>query len=717
MITFTATGTADSSNLILPITNVATPRAVTATYLTNVITSDVLLEPVPQVTINPDVTTGLACAVGDDRDNDAICDSWETSSGLVIPYNGVTFAVPSAGTCHALYDGADPLNANLCPDPTKPDVYVQVSWMDGHRPDQNSLINVVNSYRNAPVTSPLGATGINLHILVDTTSMPIISSILLDGTVTNEIGFRQLKSQYFMTASDIALAPSAQADVATAKRQVFHYAAFVHDLSEAPGSSGWGEILGNDFIVSLGTFTGQVGSTNHHAGTFMHELGHNLNLNHGGPGTSSVNCKPPYLSVMNYLYQFNSANGGFMAGRPLDYSHSRIYYDESLLDEQAGIPASDPAGLSAVIARTDPSTGAITVKTVTTGLVADGVTSWADFNQNGIRETGTYAQNTHNFGIPDCTDTSVRGVGGFDDWHSLNFNFKTSSLFSNGVTMSTSNAVTNPALDDGFQHEITESTVAEVLAITAIPPDPPVNTAPVITSMSGPVDPILLGTVITTSATFTDVDVGDTHTAVWNWGDGTTTTLSAITDSTHSYTASGVYTITLTINDNNGGSASQSFQFAVVYDPSGGFVTGGGWITSPAGAYTTDTSLSGKATFGFVSKYLNGANVPTGDTKFQFKAASFDFKSKDYQWLVISGAKAQYKGTGTINGAGDYGFMLTSVDGDVSGGGGIDKLRLKVWTINTDSSVGGIIYDNNIGASDTTDPSTALGGGSITIHK
>ena len=269
-----------------------------------------------------------------------------------------------------------------------------------------------------------------------------------------------------------------------------------------------------------------------------------------------------------------------------------------------------------------------------------------------------------------------------------------------------------------FDYTVSDGSLTDVGRVTV--PVTAVNDAPEIISLSSSADPISLGTTSAASATFTDVDVGDIHTAIWDWGNGITTTASATAGSTtasYTYTAAGVYTIILTINDNNGGSASQSFQFVVVYDPSGGFVTGGGWINSPVGAYAENTSLSGKATFGFVSKYLKGANVPSGDTQFQFKTANFDFKSKDYQWLVIAGAKAQYKGTGIVNGAGNYGFMLTSVDGDISGGGGIDKFRLKVWTINIDGSDGGIIYDNNLSASDTADPSTTLGGGNITIHK
>ena len=50
----------------------------------------------------------------------------------------------------------------------------------------------------------------------------------------------------------------------------------------------------------------------------------------------------------------------------------------------------------------------------------------------------------------------------------------------------------------------------------------------------------------------------------------------------------------------------------VVYDPSGGFVTGGGWINSPASAYVAAPDLAAKASFGFVSKYEKGAHHSDG---------------------------------------------------------------------------------------------------------
>jgi hypothetical protein len=154
----------------------------------------------------------------------------------------------------------------------------------------------------------------------------------------------------------------------------------------------------------------------------------------------------------------------------------------------------------------------------------------------------------------------------------------------------------------------------------------------------------------------------------------------------------------------------------VVYDPTGGFVTGGGWINSPAGAFVPSPNLTGRANFGFVSRYQKGATVPVGETEFQFKVADLNFHSTDYQWLVVSGAKAQYKGTGQINGAGNYGFLLTATDGQLNGGGGVDKFRIKIWDKNNGDVV---VYDNVRGGSndiDTANPQ-AIAGGSIVIHK
>ena len=48
-----------------------------------------------------------------------------------------------------------------------------------------------------------------------------------------------------------------------------------------------------------------------------------------------------------------------------------------------------------------------------------------------------------------------------------------------------------------------------------------------------------------------------------------------------------------------------------------------------------------------------------------------------------------------------------------NGGGGQDKFRIKIW----DRASANIIYDNQLGSSDSDNPTTTIGGGSIIIHR
>nr|MBA3259753.1 hypothetical protein [Gemmatimonadales bacterium] len=115
---------------------------------------------------------------------------------------------------------------------------------------------------------------------------------------------------------------------------------------------------------------------------------------------------------------------------------------------------------------------------------------------------------------------------------------------------------------------------------------------------------------------------------------------------------------------------------------------------------------------GFVSKYLKGATTPSGNTEFQFHAGNLNFSSTVYDWLVVQGnsSKATYKGSGTVNGASGYGFLLSAVDGGSSG----DRFRIKIWN----KGSGAIVYDNQVSGAtgDDADPTTGIAGGSIVIH-
>ena len=156
-------------------------------------------------------------------------------------------------------------------------------------------------------------------------------------------------------------------------------------------------------------------------------------------------------------------------------------------------------------------------------------------------------------------------------------------------------------------------------------------------------------------------------------------------------------------------SSTAAVTLVVFYDASGSFVTGGGTIDVQAGSYTANPTLAGRANFGFVSKYQKGATVPDGETEFQFQVASLNFHSVDYQWLVVAGSKAQYKGTGTINGVAGYSFMLTATDGTP------DTFRIKIWN----TATGAIVFDNKMGGTDdfSASPTQAIATGSIVIHK
>jgi hypothetical protein len=126
---------------------------------------------------------------------------------------------------------------------------------------------------------------------------------------------------------------------------------------------------------------------------------------------------------------------------------------------------------------------------------------------------------------------------------------------------------------------------------------------------------------------------------------------------------------------------------------------------------------TGKATFGFVSKYKKGAQTPEGQTEFVFKTADLNFHSSSYEWLVVAGAKAKFKGIGTINGEGAYKFMLTGIDADINENDSfdVDRFRIKIWDEVNDTEH--VVYDNGLGAGDDDDSATTeIGGGAIVIH-
>lgn len=257
-----------------------------------------------------------------DADGDGLLDGWETN-GLDADGNGtIDVDLPAFG--------ADPLHKDL---------FLELDWMTGHEPVRAEIQKMKTAFAAAPIdaggtTNPDGNPGINLW--VDTGSLMEGGSLVADDLGGgNSLGapfdICNLNSDFYDTKAD---------NFDDARRWVFRYAISARGCDEDDDgkidSGGWGEIGGNDFI-----------DYNHDGGTIMHELGHNLNLEHGGD--EGNNCKPNYVSVMNYDNQFAIRQAG--GGSIIDYSPPRFSggrgaaplptLDESNLDESIILDSTD----------------------------------------------------------------------------------------------------------------------------------------------------------------------------------------------------------------------------------------------------------------------------------------------------------------------------------------------------------------------------------------
>lgn len=229
---------------------------------------------------------------------------------------------------------------------------------------------------------------------------------------------------------------------------------------------------------------------------------------------------------------------------------------------------------------------------------------------------------------------------------------------------------------------------------------------------------------------FTETGVGPQYQAHWTFASATlpeTNVLGFIQGTTVSnqfqFAEPGVYGLKLTVIDQAGTSktadtAGNLLAHFIVHDPDGEAVTGGGWISSPPGVHQepADKEAQNKAEFGFVAHYLPGRSVPAGNTEFHYRTGDkqMNFKSEAYDWLVVSGAWAQFKGRGTLNGESDYRFILTAIDGKKNGDAD-DYFRIVIWK----ATNGEVLYDNQPGTDNNGPLNTnaILGGGSIVIHK
>lgn len=279
---------------------------------------------------------------GVDTDADGLLDAWEING---LDANG---------------DGTVDLNLPvLGATVDRKDLFVEIDYMVGQRPQQGALDMVVSAFAQAPVDMP---KGIALHLLVDE-ELPLVQNVRFtsDGGGLQD-SFNDFKygggqssfpgnyditcgtdstDAHFGTVSD-RRSPNC-INILAAKRHAFRYAIFGHSAAENSGISGIAEEPGNDLFITLGHWDFfdfvyiNAPRTVAEAATFMHELGHTLGLSHGGSlaqRNEAFNCKPNYYSVMNYSFQFPV----FDLTRPLDYSRELLDpLNETELNEPNGI--------------------------------------------------------------------------------------------------------------------------------------------------------------------------------------------------------------------------------------------------------------------------------------------------------------------------------------------------------------------------------------------
>lgn len=319
-------------------------------------------------------TTFPGCAAPD-TDGDGLGDAWEKQQGIDLDCDGVLTSA------ELVLPGANPLVK---------DVYVDYFWMEAgdndtrsHKPFETCTVGVncttVNpgfSLYNACTYQPGFPGNLPNGTVLTGTMDRLMSRFAANGIVLHANKGRQIAHDTVMTFGPVPanavctidsppVFPGANAvNFFDLRAQLepsthalsSHFVVFGHfancssefscSLSNptCPGpyiflSSGQSEVFGSNFMVTLGGYAYNCidGWVINEASVFMHELGHNFDLSHGGFNDTD-NYKPNYFSVMNYNW-INTGLIRFFTESPLiDYSHGRFSsLDENDLDESVGI--------------------------------------------------------------------------------------------------------------------------------------------------------------------------------------------------------------------------------------------------------------------------------------------------------------------------------------------------------------------------------------------
>ncbi len=119
-------------------------------------------------------------------------------------------------------------------------------------------------------------------------------------------------------------------------------------------------------------------------------------------------------------------------------------------------------------------------------------------------------------------------------------------------------------------------------------------------------------------------------------------------------------------------------------------VKGAGWFDSPKGAIFNNPNVEGKLFFAFIAN-IDKKKRLNGNVLLTFPKSLKLFTSNSVDWLTINNSTGQIKGSGKINGKGDYGFLITAISNDKKLFTDKDKIHIKVWN---KSNGDALVYDN-----------------------
>ena len=139
---------------------------------------------------------------------------------------------------------------------------------------------------------------------------------------------------------------------------------------------------------------------------------------------------------------------------------------------------------------------------------------------------------------------------------------------------------TTPGSEEATSHTYADDGVFEVILTVTDPAGATdvdtttvtiTNVSPTVDPLTGPLEPVLVGTEVTVGADFDDPGTLDTHYGTIDWGDGsvlvadlTETSGSGSVSGMHTYTTPGTYAVQVSVTDDDGGIGASSIFYLVV---------------------------------------------------------------------------------------------------------------------------------------------------------